>query len=734
MMKRKKSIKQSIDFQTRALEFTSPTQKPKRAKKAKAPVECSEPDVMPEIKEWYIFGLDPSLSGTGYALQHIRIDGDRTKARWVDVGTIKPADASDPIWIRSKNIAMFLRSRIPQVPSEEIAETGLILSFEQPTPGNDWLVGLNRIIHCEFFDGPGVPFEKDDRTILSNNFGAIRILHTNAATLRSLMGLTKTGNKNKAENIVKAYTFIDQEKFPNLDTDSCDGVLLAMMARHTASLLMGRPEEVPENVYISLTNATKEIKGKGTRARTITKGLLHRPEYWLASNYSADDEQAEEDSCQCLAVDNLVITPSGILYVDEVFQENSLEATSLPRAIAQEYPLINREGDVERTSQFTRNGRRPVFAVKTVSGNQIISTSSHPHLVMNRSGYWVWKRTDKIEPGDYLVTSRKYAVSIGQRAEVSDEELYFLGTLLADGSFTTYRVGVTNNDPVVKQHILEHGTAVLGVRPHQYAKVSAGSFDYHFNSKEAASALYAKKGWAPGVAKDKHLGPFIRRLSTEQVRLVLQGYFDCECSVQGSGIEVVSASWKLLFEVKSVLQSHFGIISLLKEKKVASYPDRQYWRLNLYGMSARLFVERIGFRSDVRNTQARVLPSDKMTNPNLDVVPGCGLLLEALYDSSETTREHNFETRDYKGAKPRASITYQSLETLLALPWAECAPLRRLKEIMTAGYYYDEVVGVEEREPEPTFDFVVPGSHSFHVANIITHNSTLSGADRPNGQ
>jgi hypothetical protein len=31
---------------------------------------------------------------------------------------------------------------------------------------------------------------------------------------------------------------------------------------------------------LSLTNATKEIKGKGRNAREITKGLLHRPEYW----------------------------------------------------------------------------------------------------------------------------------------------------------------------------------------------------------------------------------------------------------------------------------------------------------------------------------------------------------------------------------------------------------------------------------------------------------------------
>ena len=258
------------------------TAKVRRTRAIKPPPEMLLPEPLPQIKEWYILGLDPSLSRTGYALQHVRLVAGGTEARWVDVGSIKPTDASDPIWIRSKNIALFLRSLIPRMTPETAPEVGLILSLEYPTPANDFLVALNRIIHLVLFDGPGVPIPKDDLSILSNNFGAIRILHTNAATLRSLMGLTMRGAKNKVENIAKAYTFIDRDRFPNLDTDSCDAVLLAMMGRHAASLLLNHPEQVPSAFMLSLTNATKEIKGKGTRARTITKGLLHRPEYWTA--------------------------------------------------------------------------------------------------------------------------------------------------------------------------------------------------------------------------------------------------------------------------------------------------------------------------------------------------------------------------------------------------------------------------------------------------------------------
>lgn len=251
----------------------------KRTKTPKPPLVLIPPPPMPGVNRWLIFGLDPSLSRTGYALMELNKHADGSKARWLEVGSLAPDDASDPIWVRSKHIAMGLKSIVRGYGDKE---TGLIISMEYPTPQNDFLVALNRIIHVVFFDGPGVPFDKSDTSVFSNNFAAIRVLLTNASTLRSLMGLKVRGAKNKTENIAKAYEFINRESFPNLDTDSCDAVLLAMMGRYTGSFMFDLPQEPPENFAVSLINGTKEIKGAGTRARVITKGILHRPEYWYA--------------------------------------------------------------------------------------------------------------------------------------------------------------------------------------------------------------------------------------------------------------------------------------------------------------------------------------------------------------------------------------------------------------------------------------------------------------------
>ncbi len=271
-----------------------------RAAKAKEPTPLSIPDPTPGIDRWIVLGLDPSMSRTGFALLDVRPaiaftpeEGPHSNAVWLAAGSVKPEmedfglHSRTTIWIRGKAMSTYLREVVKSVaPPKKVPEgfqgyadfepapprssVGLIISMEYPTPMNDYLVALNRIIHLIFFeDGE-----------LAELFGEIRIFTTNASTLRSLMGLRQRGNQNKGENILKAYEFIDKAKFPQLDSDACDAVLLAMMARHAASVSLGTSAEVPDRFLTSLCSAVREIKGKGRNSHEITKGLLHRNEYW----------------------------------------------------------------------------------------------------------------------------------------------------------------------------------------------------------------------------------------------------------------------------------------------------------------------------------------------------------------------------------------------------------------------------------------------------------------------
>ena len=271
-----------------------------RAAKVKAPIPISVPDPNPRINRWVVLGLDPSVSRTGFALLDVRPalahtpeEGPYTDAAWLAAGSAKPdkidddmLDARTTVWIRAKAVALYLREVVKSVappkkdadnpygdfePGRPKSDVGLIISMEYPTPNNDYLWSMNRIINL-------VVFEDSE---LGEAFGEIRIMLTNASTLRSLMGLTQRGNQNKGENIAKAYEFIDKAKYPQLDSDACDAVLLCMMGRHAASVMLGTKDEVPERFLTSMCNATQETKGAGRNAYVRTKGQLHRTEYWF---------------------------------------------------------------------------------------------------------------------------------------------------------------------------------------------------------------------------------------------------------------------------------------------------------------------------------------------------------------------------------------------------------------------------------------------------------------------
>src|ERR1700722_3378278 len=104
---------------------------PRKPKELK-PITLTIPPRVEGIDDWVIFGLDPSLSRTGYAVMHITQGEDRSVAKWLEVGSLKPEDASDPVWVRSKAVALALEQRLRAVLLQhfekvDLSRTGLII-------------------------------------------------------------------------------------------------------------------------------------------------------------------------------------------------------------------------------------------------------------------------------------------------------------------------------------------------------------------------------------------------------------------------------------------------------------------------------------------------------------------------------------------------------------------------------------------------------------------------------
>ena len=229
------------------------------------------------IKNWNILGLDLSLSRTGYAVHRLE-DG---VARWVEVGSFTPKDSSDETWARGLAIATLVRDVLFRL-TESDPLTGIILSVEFPDPKNSYLMALNGIVQAALWSsGP--------EGTLQERCPIYRFA-INAMTLRSVLRLNKTVEGNKDVNIAMAYNYIDQKEFPNLDSDNCDAVLLAMMGRHAAMVLGGHEDMVPIpplqclctcEMKVKVTSRTDKKTGAVKAARKEKpKGLLHNPATW----------------------------------------------------------------------------------------------------------------------------------------------------------------------------------------------------------------------------------------------------------------------------------------------------------------------------------------------------------------------------------------------------------------------------------------------------------------------
>lgn len=250
----------------------------------KAPIVLNVPPAMTDVSHWLIMGLDPSLTCTGYAFMHVtpvdmgllNTPASTSDAEWLEVGSVKPEETKNPVWLRAKLMAMYLKQTLDSVSLQIHDDSlGLMVVMEAPTPTDDFLNRVNAVFHEHIFsDGE-----------LFRRFKHIRILTINASTLRSLMGLYTKGN-NKGENIKRAYDFLDRDKYPNLDGDACDAVMLTMVARSASSVLLGMPDEVQPKYLQTLCDSSPVERGKGRNMRITTKGLLHttgqRPEYWYS--------------------------------------------------------------------------------------------------------------------------------------------------------------------------------------------------------------------------------------------------------------------------------------------------------------------------------------------------------------------------------------------------------------------------------------------------------------------
>lgn len=453
----------------------------------------------------------------------------------------------------------------------------------------------------------------------------------------------------------------------------------------------------------------------------------------------------DEASGKCLVKDTYIKTSNGLLTIEEIFEavgENCSEKVS-EKAI--KYPLYNEFNNIENTTHFTCNGVKDVVEITTRTGNKIKSTKNHPLRVIDTEGNIVWKNTEDLVLGDYLVSVKtpKSMLNISSNNIEEDLEAELLGYLVADGCFSnTNRIGFTNTDVDVYKRYIE----IINIL---YPDIKVKTYEFNNNPKEHqiqnkkfCIEFYDKFELKyPGLAKDKYIPLCIRQGNLNRKKEFIRAFIELESSLDKdssgniSTIETSSASFKLMFELKQILFQYFGITSFLKSKEVKLKTwekSKTYWKLSIFGDDLDLYLSMIGYRTEARKETLKNYSKPDYRNTNYNSIPNMRLVANQYKNSLK----HGCSYSPKFGTKRDTNLTFNSWNKFKLSIQENDGDLtiRNLIDSYFENYIFDEIKNLELIKDQPTFDFSMEESASFIANGIASHNTSLASCLCANAQ
>ncbi len=441
---------------------------------------------------------------------------------------------------------------------------------------------------------------------------------------------------------------------------------------------------------------------------------------------------------KCIASDSLVLTDRGMIEI------GLLGAHTKPQDQAPiDISVYGLNGE-ESASHIYNGGETDTLRITTRFGFSIEATPEHPLLVFNEDGEFQWRRTDELRTGDSLALRRGQKM-FGDRTtiefeyrpnspqdhsskpvhidEVDAEFAYFMGALVGDGCLTARnRIILSSADkPIVaafERVAARFGLNIFpngGDRPYDYIIASAQLYQ-----------LLACLGMSTGKAQTKRIPRVILTAPEKIVAAFLQGLFDTDGAIEKRDglVTLTSVSETLIRETQIVLLN-FGIVSS-KSIKRGKYKGATHIShlLAIAGSEAERFHEMIGFTLDRKRDRRQ----SRLHNPNVDVVPCLGTLIDAAVRSATLTHAEHKSLHDYRIERRKPS--YAKLEKLVATLETRGASSERLtplRALLEHQLLFAPITNIE-RSRARVYDLTVPGTHSFVANGFVNHNTYLAVA------
>jgi recombination protein RecA len=441
-----------------------------------------------------------------------------------------------------------------------------------------------------------------------------------------------------------------------------------------------------------------------------------------------------ESSGKCLTADTYVWTDEGLETVAELFARAGMKASCTSRVTdVRELGLraVNERGELETVAALTHNNRKPVVTVRLTSGREVSATHNHPLRVVSERGFIVWRRAGDIAVGDTVVSGAFGAVEAASGDGVSEGIAVLLGYLVAEGTLTSpSKIRFTNKDADVAAEYLR---LVEQHFPGSEVRCYNGQ-EYDILKPSALRTVLAQDYGLDFVTAHHKTVPYVIRTAGHKAqRAFLSALFEGDGWIDTSStVGLGTASEQLAREVQLMLYG-FGIPATVSSTWREEY-QRSYWSVTINPACAGRFLQEIGFRSPRRAAQVERNFCPSAREPQFENIPHVAGLVRDLRDDIGGDRDFDRIAGDLFRTDLDLGCSRQRLASIVA--WADLhrdrlsaggkAVLEHLAALATASYTYERVVSVEDGGLQPTFDLMLPVTHTFLANGVLSHNTTVA--------
>jgi Holliday junction DNA helicase RuvB len=312
-----------------------------------------------------------------------------------------------------------------------------------------------------------------------------------------------------------------------------------------------------------------------------------------------------------------------------------------------------------------------------------------------------------------------------ERRLVLDADLaYLLGAITGDGHLDSGAGGssvvITCDESALQTELRCICQKHFGQKP---TVESYGDKAARLRLSQNKGKAFRDFGLTPAGAGEKDVPSGVRESPREVVIGYLQGLFDADGHARTDGVELGTRSEALSQQVQLLL-ANLGIVAYRSE---TSRADSPFWQLYIGGQDAIRFYDTVGFRLDRKQQRREEIADRRRGWSRSDLVPHANGLLSSLLDKTTPHSRAVHSAFEHVKRDDRTPTRSKIEKCLSLLPDAvrDEPEFETLRSLTRPDVFWDPVDEVRASEA-PTYDFVVPGTHSYVANGLFNHNTTLA--------